>query len=261
MSILRYSVESPKSYGLFHWLFITCCALSIVAFLVFLLKVKEKTFRKIVFALWCAMLFVETYKQIVHCYDEQTWGYEWSTFPFQLCSTPFYILPIIIFFKDGKIRDAAIFFTGTFALFGGICVYAFPDVVFSTDILGLHIQTMVHHGIQILLGVYVPIYYAKKFSLKNYLGASIMFLGLLVIAVVLNLIIAPRVDQVFNLFYIGPHHPCELPILSSIYQKVPFVAFVLIYGVGYTAVALLIMAILWGIIIFARKINKKKETL
>ena len=91
--------------------------------------------------------------------------------------------------------------------------------------------------------------------------ASIMFLALTLIALTLNLIIAPRVDQTFNLFYIGPHHPCELPILSTIYQSTPFIVFLLLYVLGYTAVALLVMALLWGGIILARKTNKKQETL
>ena len=261
MSFLRYSVKSPKSFGLFHWFFIISCIVVTALLIIFALKVKAKTFRNIVFSLWCVMLFVETYKQLVHCYDGQSWWYDWSTFPFQLCSTPFYLLPIIIFGKDGKIRDATIFYMGSFALFGGICVYAFPDVVFATDILGLHLQTMIHHGVQIALGIYIPIYYAKKFNLKNFLGASIMFLALTLIALTLNLIIAPRVDQTFNLFYIGPHHPCELPILSTIYQSTPFIVFLLLYVFGYTAVALLVTALLWGGIILARKTNKKQETL
>ena len=29
--------------------------------------------------------------------------YTWSSFPFQLCSTPLYILPLIIFLKDNKV--------------------------------------------------------------------------------------------------------------------------------------------------------------
>ena len=111
----------------------------------------------------------------------------------------------------------------------------------------LNIQTMVHHGIQVILGIYVPVYYLKKYSWKNYLLASALFSVLLLIALALNCIVGPRVDGAFNMFYIGPHHACHLPILSNIYPQVPFVVFFLIYGVGFCVAALVLYLIPWGI--------------
>ena len=260
---LKFTATQPKSFGIYH----LCCVAAVIVITVlmciFLRKINDKTFRIIVGSLWIVMVLFEIYKQFVFNYKPNTgWDYDWAWFPFQLCSTPLYVLPILAFFKDGKIRDAAIFYIGTFSLFGGLVVYIFPNDVFGTNILGINIQTMVHHGIQVILGIYVPVYFLKKFSWKNYLFASAFFWVLLLIALALNLIIGPRVDNAFNMFYIGPYHACHLPILSAIYPKVPFVAFFFIYGLGFCFVALILYLIPWGIkklvdLIKGKKANKQ----
>ena len=245
---LQTTAEHPTNFGAYHLCCVAAVILITTLMCIFLRKISEKSFRIIIGSLWLVMVLFEIYKQIVFSYDANTgWDYNWSSFPYQLCSTPMYVLPILAFFKDGKIRDAAIFYIATFSFFGGLVVYIFPNDVFNTDLLGIHIQTMVHHGIQVILGVYVPVYYLKKYSWKNYLLASALFGVLLLIALALNCIVGPRVDDAFNMFYIGPHHACHLPILSNIYPKVPFVVFFLIYGVGFCVAALVLYLIPWGI--------------
>ena len=220
---------------------------------------RDKKFRIIVGALWGVMLGFEIYKQLVFSFNNQTitWDYAWYSFPYQLCSTPLYLLPFVAFMKDCKLRDGIIIFISTFALFGGLCVYVFPNDVFSTDYLGVQIQTMVHHGLQLVLGVYIAVYYCKKVTLKNFLISIPVFAVLLVLALVLDLIVPSLVGETFNMFYISPYYGCHLPILSGIYQAVPYVVFLFIYTLGFVLCALLIFAIYFGAIMLAEKRTMK----
>ena len=72
-------------------------------------------------------------------------------FPFIFVQSPMYIAPIAAFLRPGKVRQAILNFLGTFGLFGGLAVMIYAQPVFITTI-GINIQTMVHHGAQVVLG-------------------------------------------------------------------------------------------------------------
>ena len=246
LSILEIEMKRPTNYGWFHLMFVFLVIL-VTVFLCFKFKnISDKGFRRIVLFSWITMVILEGYKQFVFSYSLENsiieWEYQWYAFPYQFCSTPLYVLPFIVFLKEGSIRDSFILYISTFSLFGGLAVFLYPNDVFI-DTIGVNIQTMVHHGLQIILGIYFIVYARKKFNLKNFLGSTIVFMVLGLIAILLNCFAYTRIEEEFNMFFISPYYNCTLPILSQIYPKVSYSAFVFIYVFGFAMIALLIYAI------------------
>lgn len=232
----------PKLYGWYH---IICLVLTAALTAFLILKFKnsnDKTFRKIILITWIVMVFFEAYKQVVTSFnsDDGTWKYLWYYFPFQFCSSPLYTLPFVALLKEGKVRDAFVSFTMSFAFFGGLVVMLYPGDVFQ-GCIGINLQTMVHHASQVIMGIFVAVHERKKFNKKFFLSASAVFAVLVVIAIGFNVaghIFIP--EQGLNMFFVGPYVPSALPVFSIIYPLVPWPVFLAIYIVGFSLVAMLI---------------------
>lgn len=257
--------DRPGNYGWFHLLFFGLTILASVLLCVFFRNAKEKTAKRILLIGWLIMVIFEIYKQLIFVGfhfntsdNTYSWDYSWYAFPYQLCSTPLYALPFVIFCKPGKIRDAFSSFIVFFAMFGGVCVMFYPNDVFATDLLGIQIQTMVHHGLQVVLGVYLIAYNRKKINIFYFLKGAIVFVGAVIIAMLINILLYPVVNETFNMFYISPYYPCTLPLLSMIYPKVHYVVFFLIYCIGFILASLVIFGIT-KLIFFLIKFHKQNK--
>lgn len=236
---------TPTNYSWFHLMFVAIVIAATVLLCSFFKDCDEKTFRRIVLIGWAIITALEIYKQFVFSFEfdgtTAKWDYQWYAFPYQLCSTPLYILPFVIFLKDGELRNSMMAYIQTFSLFGGLAVFFYPNDVFI-ETIGINFQTMVHHGLQVVFGIFFVVYNRKKLEHKYFLKAIPVFATLVSIAFTLNVLMyqifeARGIDEDFNMFYIGPYVPSSLPILSDIYPKVPYVAFFLIYVVGFCAIA------------------------
>ena len=259
---LSGEMTRPTNYGWFHLMFLAI----IIGLTVFLcIKFKnasDKTYRRIILIGWIVILVLEIYKQLIFSFEfdgtNATWDYQWYAFPFQLCSTPIFLLPFVSFLKEGKVRDSIVAFIATFAMFGGLVTYIYPNDVFITTI-GINIQTMVHHGLQIVLGIYSIVYFRKKWNIKFFLSGIITFVAMLAVAMLLNLTIIYATNETFNMFYISPHFPCALPLLNIIYANVPYWLFLPIYIIGFTLAALIMHYVAFGIMYGIRKRSKKSN--
>lgn len=260
LHFLEFEIERPQIFGWFH---IMCVAILVVACVYACVKLRdcsEGTYRKIVIVCWACMLVLEIYKQLVLAmeineYRIVTWEYQWYAFPFQLCSTPIFVMPFVAIMKDGAVRKSLIWFLCFFSVFGGLTVIAYPNEVFAST-LGINIQTMVHHGMQIFIGVLSVARFRSEFSIKSYFKSIPVFAVLVVMATVLNEIMyavlsTEGAEVMFNMFYISRHFGCTLPLLSMVYSAVPYVAFVLIYIVGFLICAFAIFLIQRGILALA----------
>ena len=266
---LDYEIDTPTIFGAFHILFIVL----VVALTVYLCKkyrnCSDKTFRTILFASWCAMVLLEMYKQINFSFsiqgEDAVWDYSWYAFPFQFCSTPIYVMPFVIFGKNSKVRDAVLAFLATFSLFAGLTVYIYPEQVFIST-LGIDIQTMVHHGLQVVLGIYITVRNKHRLNWQ-FFSKGIFVLGALILsAIVLNetvhyAFVQFGIDETFNMFFLSRHYECTLPLLGSIASKVPNIVVILIYFSVMTLAGFVIMQIQRGIIyLVENKINKGKQS-
>lgn len=248
IKILDSTMTAPTNYSFFHIMFL----LAVIGLTIFIsIKYKncsEKVFNKILLVFWIVIVGLEIYKQIVFSFSvsdsEAVWSYKWYAFPFQFCSTPLYVLPFVIFLNDGKIRDAFLAFISTFVLFAGLAVMVYPNDVFC-ETIGINIQTMIHHGSQVVLGIFCIVRYRDKLEISYCLKAIIVFACVLVIAMIMNIVIyhvfqANNIDQTFNMFFISPYFDCTLPVLSLIYPKVPYIVFLMIYIFGFALITFII---------------------
>lgn len=244
-------METPTFFSAFH---IVCLLLAILATvgvsIWFVKRPNDKAVRIFTLACWIVMVLFETYKQVTYAFSYNAdagveWKYEWYAFPFQLCSSPLYLLPFAIFLKDGKVRDAFLAYLCTFSLFGGLVVMIYPGDVF-VDKAMINIQSMVHHSIQVILGVSLAVFYRKKITWKFFLKGLIVYAGMIAIAQILNATIphAISADENFNMFYISWKYDCTLPLLSTIYPKVPYIVFFLLYLLGFILIAAIVFAII-----------------
>lgn len=258
LSILSAEMIEPHSYGWFHLLFVAI----ITGLTVFLcIKFKDsddKTFRRIVLICWIVMASFEIYKQFVYNYNIEngvlSWGYRWESFPYQLCSTPLYVLPFIAFMKDNKFREYLTAYIATFSFFGGLATFCYPEDVFI-ETIGINIQTMIHHGLQIALGIFFIVYFRKRFNFKYYLKSLPIFGALVSLALIINEIFVAIMGsgENFNLFYISRHRNCTLPLLNIIDEALPYPLFLPLYILGFMLVALIIFSVAKGIILLVNK--------
>ncbi len=264
VEIADTQMATPTNYDWFHLMWIGIVVVASVLMCVFFKNVSDRTVRIICFVFWITIVLFEIYKQFAFAYevsdDSVVFDYAWYIFPFQLCSSPLYILPLVAFLPDGRIRDAATTFMIAFSIFGGICVYVFPNDVFCAT-LGVNIQTMYHHGVQIVSGVFLAARYRKKLNIKYFLKGAVVFAIMMAVAITLNelvhsWLVAGGRDDTFNMFYISRFHPCTLPVLSVIYPLVPYPVFVAIYAVGFCIASALIFYIAKGIAALSRGVAR-----
>jgi len=261
---LKGTMETPGNYSVFHLVSIGLAIMLTVVLCIFFKNASNKTFRIVVGIAWGVMLVLEIYKQIIYSYTYENgvsnWSYRWHAFPFQLCSTPLYVLPLVVFLKEGKIRDAAMSFISTFAFVGGLVVFIYPNDVFES-LIGINIQTMVHHGLQIVLAIYLMVYNRRKLNFKYFLSGISIFAIAFILANIFNLSFNTVSDSSINMFFVSPYVATNLPILSQAYAALPFIIYLVVYFIGFILAAYIVYAIQFGLIkLFGIKKNKMVET-
>lgn len=247
VNFFDYDASVPKIYSWYHLL---CVALVITAVILlwrFFGNCSDKVFRRIILISWAAMVCTEIMKQLVFSFEfdgvTASWDFPWYSFPFQLCSTPMYVLPFVAFLKDSPLRDGILIYMATFSFFGGLAVYAYPEQVF-VETLFINFQTMLHHGIQLVIGAFIVIRYKEKFTKKCLLYSCGVFLTLCATALFLDILFyntfIRAIDETFNMFYFSPYFDCTLPVLSLFSEKIPYIVFLLIYILGFSFISLVI---------------------
>ena len=255
-NLANTTMNIPTNYDPFHLTWVGIVILTSILLVCFFKNLNEKGVRIMAGSLWGLMVALEIGKQLIYSIwlvDGQfVWDYQWYAFPFQFCSSPLYVLPIVAFVKESKFRDAAITFLATFSLFAGLCVYVFPNDVF-TEITFINYQTMIHHGAQIFFGVYLAFRYREKMTPKNLVWGTAVFSALAALAMAMDIgahYIFPiyGIEETFNMFFISPYYECTLPVLSMVYAAVPYPVFLCIYIFGFMLCAGIIMLILKGFV-------------
>lgn len=257
---VAFETATPTNYDAYHFVWIGITIATAILLVCLCRKMSDKNVRIMAAVLWGILVVLEITKQLLfslHIEDNKfIWDYAWYSFPFQFCSSPLYILPIVAFVKNEKIHNAAIAFMATFSLFAGLCVYVFPNDVFMH--LGfINAQTMFHHGSQVFFGIYLAFRYREKMNFKNLIKATVVFSILAGIAMIMNVgihnyFVANGIGDTFNMFFISPYHDCTLPVLSIVHDMVPYPVFLVIYILGFMICAGLIMLIFKGLVKLTR---------
>jgi len=243
---LKTEMEVPVAGSAWHLFFVGLTIFETILFAILFRNSKEKTFRKVILIMWIIMCVMEVYKEVIYTFEDyHNPSYKWALFPFQFCSTPFYVFPILIFCKEGKFRDMFLGFTATFVLFAGIGLLSVPTSF--CQYVGINIQTMVHHGIQVVVGILVAVHENKKFTFIYFLKSLLVLLAFITLAILMNEFIFTLVKEMawgseFNMFYISRHVVNQLPVLDKFWAK-SYMLFILTYIIGFSAIGFVIFVI------------------
>lgn len=248
LKLLDAEMVKPEPYGWFHLLWLAITAAVAVYLGYFRRNDNPEKIRRAV--LWTAVIVavLELYKQINYSFsytDGIAYDYQWYAFPFQFCSTPMYIGLLAGLTKKGRIHNAACAYLATYAVFAGVCVMFYPTTVFI-DTIGINIQTMICHGSMIWIGVYLLATGYVKVEHKTILRAIPVFAVCVALAAIGNEI-AYRTGLLatedFNMFFISPYCDPHLPVYSLVQGVVPFPLCLVIYVLGFSLAAYIMLLI------------------
>ena len=214
-------------------------------------------------------VFLEAIKQFLEAFyindlGELAFDYGWAHFPFQFCSAPLYILPLIVFLPSGRLRESVAAFYSTYVLAAGLGVCIYPGTAFESTLF-INVQTMLWHGTQVILGVFNT---ARRFYGKDknntgkyFLSGMPHFAVMLTAALILNevvhaYLIATGNGSKFNMFYISPYYESIFPIVPTLIESFPYFVTVIAYILVFTLFAYLVYQIE---LFFIRRIEKRAE--
>lgn len=218
---LQGTMEEPEVISWFHFIaLIPIIALAILIPLLFK-NAEEKIYKRILLISWIVLMVLEVFKQLVKSYhygDPSYWEYSVRDFPFSICSMVYFFIPIILFVdkeKHPKIVDAATGYLCLITLAAGIVVCVYPKMATST-LIYINVQTFIHHGSQVILGVFIYVWNRKNITIKTFYRSLIAFAITAVIAILINVAFYPRF---INMFFINPTRITNLPVGNIVQEK------------------------------------------
>lgn len=250
VKILKFlKTEGPliRPFGLFH-----ITSLIIILFVtLFLLKkgrgTDEKKVRRIILIISVIALLFEIYKQVIYSVEFTEkgieWQYKWHIFPWQFCSTPIPAGLAAALIKNEKIHHAFVSYLASYSLLAGLLISLLPYSVY-TNIIGINIQSAYCHGSMVTIGIFLLRSGYVNPDRKTFFPTFAVFLLGAVIALVLNeaaYIIGIPEGEVFDMYFISPYFPEDVPVLAPIRRLIPDPFFQLAYISVFTLAAYLIM--------------------
>ena len=109
-------------------------------------------------------------------------------------------------------------------------------------------ETPASYGLFHIVACILTLLAATFLVWRVFFGSLVPFCVLSAVAMGLNMAVPAILnaqgitDFTFNMFFISHRFPCTLPVLSGIYPVVPYPVFLLLYLVGFAAVAAIIFA-------------------
>jgi len=235
--LLQGEMETPKTLGWFHILWVTFVVVSILILFLTRKKHNEKRLKLILGTYGIIAFILELLKQLIWAFNYDsitnivTWDYEWYSAPFQLCTTPIFISLICLFLKNNKLRKSLLSYMAFVTILGSLMTLLIPDSCFTSDIL-INIHTMWLHCGSLVVSVYLIMSREVEINKKNLINSFIVFLVFVVIAEVLNITIYNSGilnGETFNMFYISPYFITHLPVFKTVQESVPFIIYLLFY--------------------------------
>lgn len=254
IAFLSKDMKTPSFYGIYHIASILFIVTAVALIIIFRKKITHKQIAYITLTVGLIMAVLELYKQLVLSYNpsNDTWAYRWFAFPFQFCSTPTYITLLAFLFYKLNIKsvyNALLGFLGTYSLVAGIMVIFVGTKSVLCSSVGINLQTMIHHGLMMVLGIAILVSRSLSFDKKTFITSSLVFLPLLSVAMILNAIL-PQLD----LFYVSTTSTVAFKPISDFFfgGNLPYIIYLIGYIVLFAGASALT---LW----IAHKITTKKS--
>lgn len=260
---LQTQMEPPALISWFHLIVIILTTGLTVLISVLFKDAKEKTYKRILLIFWLITIVIGIIRQIIrsfHYGSPSYWEYSYKDFPFALCSMIYYFTPIIIFVdreKHPKIVDTAVGYMSLVSLMAGVVVSLYSDMA-ASKLIYINFQTFLHHGIQVVLGVYIFVWNRKSITIKTLYRTFIAFIITVIIAIIINVIFYPNY---LNMFYINPMFITELPVANIIQEKAGYIVFLLVYLVAIalaTYITYLTETLIYKYVQHKKAISQKK---
>ncbi len=231
LHFLQGEMEVPGIFSWFHLLMLIPIIGLTIFISVFFKNTSEKNYKRILFIFWIILIVLEILKQILkafHYGSPSYWEYSVRDFPFSICSMVYYFVPIILFVNKEKhphIVDAAIGYMSFISLVSGLAVCVYTDMVMS-NLIYTNVQSLIHHGSQVILGVFIYVWNREKISFNTVYRTWIAFLITVVIAIIINVSFYPHF---INMFFINPTRITNLPIGNIVQEKLGYPVYLLLF--------------------------------
>ena len=241
LHFLQGEMEVPGAFSWFHFLMLIPIIGRTILISVFFKDAKEKVYKRILFIFWIALIVLEFFKQIIksfHYGSPSYWEYSVRDFPFSICSMIYYFIPIILFVdkeKHPKLEDTAVGYMCLISLFMGVLVCLYTDMVMSRLIF-INVQSLIHHGTQVIVGVYIYVWNRKTISIKTTYRTLIAFAITVAIAIITNVSFYPNF---INMFFINPMFITNLPIGNIIQEKAGYPVYLILFLIAVSLVTYL----------------------
>lgn len=258
---LKAEMPVPGAFSLWHIISLLAVVGACVLAGILMRNVGNKGLRIFLVVTSIVLIFFELLKQGVFSMSVVDgvvkWDYAWYVFPFQFCSMPMYIGLIAGIIRPGKVQDCLLSFLSTFAILAGLIVMFVPSQVYCAWTF-INIQTMVYHGAMLMVGSVILVGKHVRIKFKTILKGALVFAICMVLALTMDIMAVKvfNIQETFNMFFISPYFPCTMPVFSIIYQKVPYIVFLLLYLIGFVGGTCLVMYI---IKFFAWLVSKMKR--
>ncbi len=205
ISNTAWTMTPPPAYGAFHLTFsvvgILLCALLARR----LAHTDERKNKIILLSAGVFLIATEIYKQLFYYYFLHEQTYDYSIFPFQLCSVPMYLCVIAPFLPAGRLRDGVYHFMTTFNLLGGFMAFIEPSgITHSYWTLTLH--AYVWHMTLVFVGFYLIASGRGATTWRHYRSACVTFFCLCCIAFSINCLLWDAAGGNINMFFVGPRN-------------------------------------------------------
>ena len=253
---LQGRMEEPGLFSWFHLLMLVPIIALAILVPLFFKDAKEKTYKRIILVAWIVLTILEIFKQLVKAYHHGSpsyWEYSIRDFPFSICSMIYYLVPIVLFVnkeKHPKIVDAANGYLCFISMTMGIIVCIYTKMVFC-DLIYINIQTMVHHGVLIVIGLLIYVWNRRDINIKTFYRSLIAFAITAVIAILINLAFYPNF---INMFFINPTRITNLPIGSVVQEHAGYA----VYLIGFLSAIALVTYITYLVETSIYKAARKK---
>ena len=231
LHFLQGEMEFPGIFSWFHFVMLIPIIGLTIFISMFFKNTSEKVYKRILLISWVVLLVLELFKQLIksfHYGSPSYWEYSVRDFPFSICSMIYYFIPIILFVnkeKHPKIVDTAVGYLCLISLTMGLVVCIYTNMVMS-NLIFINIQSLIHHGSQIILGVFIFVYNRKTISIKTVYRTLIAFLITAAIAIIINVSFYPHF---INMFFINPTRITNLPIGSIIQEKAGYAVYLILF--------------------------------
>ncbi|MCL2814678.1 MAG: YwaF family protein [Oscillospiraceae bacterium] len=243
---------SPQPlFGTFHLTYILI-GIAVCFGAAFLLRnFSERSEKRMLFVIGICLFVSEIYKQLFWYYAIGYDEYPWIRLPFHLCSVPMYLLPVLPFLKNGKVKTALYDFLGTYCFAGGlISVVADGGLLREYWMMTVHCLTW--HLILVFVGLYLSFRGKISRKFKGFIGATIVYYLFAAAAFSLNCALWNLSNGICDMFFVGPA-PMEVVIYRDIAKATGRPVVTLIYLLTITFISL----IFWFLL--TRKIPRKEK--